>query len=294
MIYLIGSIVLTSYLTLSFKVLERFRIPVLQAIVCNYFICVVVGSFINGSIPFADVSRLQPWVWWAMLMGSIFIILFNIIGFTAQRLGVAVASVSNKLSLVIPFVFSIVLYHEKASWLSITGIIIALLSVLLTCFPSKRDPSETGKPISLALKVLLPAILFIGSGLLDTMIKFVEEKYLNASNQDAYLITAFTTAGLIGGLILLIRILAGKERFDKRSIIAGIMIGIPNYLSIWCLVTVLKQNQGESSTIIPINNMGIVLFSSVVAWLLFREKLSFINWVGILLSLAAIALIAFG
>ena len=39
--------------------------------------------------------------------------------------------------------------------------------------------------------------------------------------------------------------------------------------------------------------MGIVLFSAVAAWLLFKEKLSLINWVGIVLSIVAIALIAF-
>ena len=40
--------------------------------------------------------------------------------------------------------------------------------------------------------------------------------------------------------------------------------------------------------------MGIVLFSAVAAWLLFKEKLSFLNWVGIGLAMAAIALIAYG
>jgi drug/metabolite transporter (DMT)-like permease len=75
---------------------------------------------------------------------------------------------------------------------------------------------------------------------------------------------------------------------------AGILIGIPNYFSIWCLVRFLKQSPWESSASIPVNNMGIVLFSSVVAWLLFKERLSKINWAGIILSLVAIYLIAFG
>ena len=40
--------------------------------------------------------------------------------------------------------------------------------------------------------------------------------------------------------------------------------------------------------------MGIVLFSSVVAWVLFKERLSVINWLGIILSIVAIYFIAFG
>ncbi len=40
--------------------------------------------------------------------------------------------------------------------------------------------------------------------------------------------------------------------------------------------------------------MGIVLFTAMVAWLIFREKLTTTNWLGIGLSLGAIALIAYG
>jgi drug/metabolite transporter (DMT)-like permease len=40
--------------------------------------------------------------------------------------------------------------------------------------------------------------------------------------------------------------------------------------------------------------MGIVLFSAVMAWLLFKERLSVINWLGILLAMGSIALIAYG
>jgi uncharacterized membrane protein len=57
---------------------------------------------------------------------------------------------------------------------------------------------------------------------------------------------------------------------------------------------VITAYQGNSSAIIPVNNMGIVLFSAVAAWLLFKEKLSIVNIAGILLAIAAIALIAFG
>jgi drug/metabolite transporter (DMT)-like permease len=40
--------------------------------------------------------------------------------------------------------------------------------------------------------------------------------------------------------------------------------------------------------------MGIVLFSTMVAWVLFKEHLTKTNWLGILLALGAIALIAYG
>ena len=294
MIYLLGSIVLTSYLTLSFKAVEQFGIPLFQAIVFNYLTCVVTGSVVNGSFPINQSAVQQPWFMWAGIMGCMFISIFNLVGFTTQKLGVAVASVANKLSLMIPFVFSLYLYNEKATGLKVAGIIIALAAVVLTCLPDKKGESPAHKHLSSFLMILLPSVLFLSSGLLDTLVKYVQQTYLNESNNNAYLITSFATASTIGLLLLLIFVLTGKQKFDSRSIIAGIIIGVPNYFSIWCLVKVLKQYEGNSSAIIPINNMGIVLFSSVVAWLLFKERLSLINWVGVILAVGAIALIAFG
>ena len=294
MIYLIASIILTSYLTLSFKAVGLLKIPVFQAIVFNYITCVITGSIVNGSFPKSSASANEPWFTWAGIMGTMFIVLFNLIGITTQKLGVAVASVANKLSLVIPFVFSLYLYNESSTILKIIGIIMALVAVVFTCLPAKKHENASHKNLSKALTILLPAILFLGSGLLDTLVKYVEQTYLNETNSNAYLITSFGTAATIGSILLIIMIILKKQTFDPRSMLAGIAIGIPNYFSILTLVHVLKQSPGESSTIIPVVNMGIVLFSSVMAWIIFKERLSVINWLGIILSIAAISLIAFG
>lgn len=293
MIYLIGSIILSSYLTLSFKVVERLGLNNFQVIVFNYITCVITGSFVNGHFPINTETVSQPWFTWACIMGATFIILFNIIGFTTQRLGVAVASVANKLSLVIPFIFSIILYNEKATALKIAGVVMALVSVLFTCWPSKQQQSTHSKKISLWIS-LVPAILFLGSGLLDTMIKYVEQGFINENNNNEYLITAFAAAGTIGLLVLISAFITGKQQFSSIALLMGIAIGIPNYFSIWCLMQVLKDYSSNSSAIIPINNMGIVLFSTLVAGWIFKERLSKLNWTGVLLAIAAIALIAYG
>jgi len=274
--------------------LQRFGIPVFQTIVFNYLTCVVTGSVVAGASGLNASAVSEPWFGWALFMGCLFILLFNLIGYTTQKIGVAVTSVANKLSLVIPFVFSIYLYNEAATALKISGIVLALIAVYLTCLPPAEKGQNPQKRVGGALLFLLPAILFVGSGLLDVLVKYVEQTFLNDSNSNAYLIAGFGTAGLIGSIMLVILVASGKQKFDKRSIVAGIAIGIPNYFSIWCLVHVLKAYQGHSSAIIPINNMGIVLLSSVVAWMVFKERLSAINWAGIGLSIIAIALIAFG
>jgi drug/metabolite transporter (DMT)-like permease len=292
MLYLVGSIVFSSCLTLLFKVVERYRISNLQAIVFNYFTCVGTGLLFDGSFGQGGSVTGEEWFKWSVIMGLMFISTFNLIAYTVQKMGVAITSVANKLSLVIPFLFSIYLYSEQVTLFKIAGIVVALVAVVFTSMPSGgKEPS--GQPFQPGL-LLLPVVLFVASGMIDTLIKYVEVTHLNDSNKNTYLITAFGVAGTSGLLVLLVLLLSGKEKFDYRSIAAGVIIGVPNYLSIWCLVQVLKTYSGNSTAILPINNMGIVLFSTVVAWLLFKEHLSTTNRLGILLALGAIALIAYG
>ena len=293
MIYLIGSIILTSYLTLSFKALERLRISSQQAIVFNYIACVVTGSVVNGHLPVGVGLLKETWLPWALLMGIAFISLFNVIALCAQKLGVAITSVANKLSLVIPVLFSVYLYQERLSVIQVLGIVLALVAVLLTSWPAKTGTMQVRATSSKWL-LALPLVLFLGSGLLDTLVKYVEQGFLNEGNKNDYLVTAFGVAALAGLVMLAVQIITGRQTFDPRAVLAGICIGVPNYFSIWCLVRVLSDYGDRSASIIPINNMGVVLFSALMAWLLFREHLTRINITGILLAVAAIALIAYG
>lgn len=293
MLYLLGSIILTSYLTLSFKVCEKYKVNIFQTIVFNYITCVITGSVVNGSFPINETVINTPWFPWACVMGVFFVSIFNIIGFTAQKISVAVASVANKLSLIIPVVLSVYLYGESVAGWKLVGVILALLAVVLTCYQSKEQES-TKEAATRKWEYLLPLILFIGSGLLDALINHVQKQYVTEENKNAYLITGFLSAAVIGLLLLVIQYARGRQQFAIKHLLAGIIIGIPNYFSIWCLVRFLKESPWQSSASIPVNNMGIVLFSSVVAWLLFKERLSKINWAGIALSLLAIYLIAFG
>lgn len=293
MFYLVGSIVLTSYLILSFKACERFKVPVFPAIVFNYIICVITGSIVNGAFPINAEAVASPWFRWACLMGILFVSIFNIIGITAQKISVAVASVANKLSLIIPVVLSVYLYNESVTGWKLVGVILALIAVVLTCYPKKTKNADQGN-ISTTLKYILPLVLFVGSGLLDALINHVQQKYVNDENSNAYLITGFFSAAIIGFLILLYQYMSSKQQFSWKHVFAGILIGIPNYFSIWCLIHFLKESPWPSSSSIPMNNMGIVLFSTLVAEIIFKERLSLLNWVGVGLSAIAIYLIAFG
>ncbi len=287
MLFLAGSVLFSTMLTVAFKVCQKLNINTFQAIVFNYFTCIIGGTVFGNSHPFDSSVASAKWLPMAIVLGCCFIVFFNITALTVKRSGVAVAGVATKISLVIPFLFSVYFFKEASGPLKWMGILLALLSVVLTCYV----PRGTGERQKTALLFLLPVILFLGTGFQDAMIKFTEQEFLSPDKLDAFLVSCFIIAFSIGFLIMIYSILSRKIIFEWRAVAAGICIGIPNYLSIWCLVKVLKIYPGESSFVIPVNNVSILLLNVIAGYFFFREKLSAINIIGIILAVAAIFLI---
>jgi len=292
MVYLLLTILLNVLLSVVFKWFERYKIDGLQAIVVNYWVCVITGSFFIGSFPVNATSLSQPWLPWALVMGCGFISVFNLIAYSTRVDGITTTTVANKLSMVIPACFALWLYADKMSLGKGIGILLAFPAVYL----STRTGDNAGKKQSF----LLPTLLFLGSGLLDTLVNYIARQYFNTGNdsldnagQSVYLIHTFSVAGTAGLLLVIVLLLLRKRTFAWKNVLAGCLLGVPNYFSIYFFFRFLQSDFLQSSAAIPVNNIGIVLLSAIVAILFFKEKASPVRILGLLLSVTAILLIAF-
>jgi drug/metabolite transporter (DMT)-like permease len=291
MFWLLLSIVTNTALILILKSFRKFEVNTLQAIVVNYFTAGTTGILLSGMpVPFSAIPQ-QEWAWVPPVLGVLFISIFLLLAKTAQTVGVSVATVANKMSLVIPVLAAIIFYHESATALKIIGLVIAVLSVYLTSLPPTKDPSE--KKTSVLKYLWMPAVIFFGSGVLDALVNHAQMNLVPDAHLSIFLSLCFFCAGTIGITVILIRRISLGEKFESKSLLAGICLGIPNYFSIYGITRALDSDLMETSALFPVNNMGIVALSAIGALLIFKEKFSLINWLGILLSLGAIALIAF-
>ncbi|HTM64861.1 MAG TPA: DMT family transporter [Flavipsychrobacter sp.] len=285
MLYLIATVLINTFLFSLFKVFPKYKVDALQAIVVNYFTCVLTGSIFLQEFPISQQSVSQPWFPWAALMGAMFFSLFNLIAWRTREDGLTTTTVANKLSLVIPVLFSLFLYDERFSVMKGVGIAVAFPAVYLTTRVAKEDKTPRG--------FLFPALLFIGSGLLDTLVKYTEHTFLSSSHdQAAYTIHVFAAASILGIIVVGTLVARKKTELHWRNIIAGVILGVPNYFSIFLLIKLLHSDFLQSSAAIPVNNIGIVLLSSITAILFFKEKLTWQRLLGLILSIAAILLIA--
>ncbi|MEI8110846.1 MAG: EamA/RhaT family transporter [Chitinophagia bacterium] len=286
--WLFSSIILSSYLTLVFSYLGKTKADIFQVIVVNYFVCVITGSIANGSLPNPISVFTQPGGWGPIAMGIGFIAVFNLMAITTQRISVAVSAVANKLSFIIPVLLSVILFHESLHFIQWIGMVIALLAVAFTCFPSGNNLSIQSRFSFL----FLPLLLFAGSGLLDTLMNYLQHQFIHEQNRHAYLISGFGFAGCIGICFAAMGYYSGSRKWNTINLLAGIALGIPNYFSIHCLVKFLSLAGNASSAGIAINNIGIVLLSALLAWVLFKQSLSKLNIIGILLAMIAIVMIS--
>ncbi len=163
MIYIILTAVVSVFLLSIFKLFEKFAVNTFQAIIVNYLAAAITGfCFSTHAISFHLISQTH-WIWVCLPLGSLFIGIFHLISQTAQQISIAAASVANKMSVVIPVLFSIIFIGEKLNTLKLIGILLALAAVYFT---NKRLQQEH----STKNLLWLPILVFIGSGLIDTSI----------------------------------------------------------------------------------------------------------------------------
>ncbi|MFT6165352.1 MAG: drug/metabolite transporter (DMT)-like permease [Vicingaceae bacterium] len=286
MIYLFLSILCSAAIFIIFKSFERFRVNTFTAIVVNYFIAGITGFATLGEAPSVERITSTPWFINSLILGVVFISLFNIMAITAQKLGASVASIANKMALIIPVGFAIFYYNDNVNAIKIIGIALALVGVYLSTHKTKVDGQKFDKRL-----LSIPLVLFLGSGFIDTFLKYNQDAYLKNSILDAKLFPAITflTAFCIG--IIFMAIDKSKRDFSVNTIIGGIVLGVVNYGSIFFLIQIFNTSKLESSVVFPINNMGVVLTTAIASLLIFKEQFSTKNKIGVLVSVVALLLI---
>ncbi len=284
MVYLLLSILFATSLFVIFKYFGIYKVDTLKAILVNYVVAFALGfGLAERSIPFAEIPS-QTWFFGSLVLGALFVSIFFVMALTAQRNGVSVASVAGKMSVVVPILFGVFLYNESVTLLKVIGIIIALIAVYLASVKEEKNKVE-------GASILFPVLLFLGSGTIDTTLKYVQVNFVPKGDVSIFSGSLFGIAALFGILILIIKLIKKPEAFGVKNIIAGIVLGVPNYFSIVFLIKALQTDGFESSVLFTINNVGVVVVSTLVGLLLFKEKFSLKNKIGVVLAILGIILV---
>jgi drug/metabolite transporter (DMT)-like permease len=289
MTYLILCIFSSTGIFLVFKFLDQKNLPSFPVIIINYLVASTMGFLINAEqITIGDIFS-ASWIPVSILIGFLFIVMFFLVARSSTEAGISVTTVASKMSVVFPIAFSMII--DPSDHLTIVkgaAIVATLAGVLLTIY-------EPGKSLQARKRIFLPLLLFVGMGLVDSLVKYAQHEYVNDPETALFSAVLFTMAFFTGMVILPFR----KEGFSEFRRAAvwrwGILLGIVNFGSIYLMVSALNHvnefgTRIDSSVIYGANNIGIVSLSVLSGLLIFHEKLRPVNWTGIAISAIAIVL----
>ncbi len=286
MLLLFLSIVCSSCLPLLFKAFQGWQVSIAWAVSLNYLACTLWGSLFSLGPAGPSFPLFQPWIPVALLQGLLLAGNFYLLANTAQRAGVAIASLSSRLSVAIPVLAAIPLYGESLDILKSIGIFAALLALYLGTAPSK------GSVQTIRLQTLgLPVIVFFSFGLHFTLLKYAQHVFLSQDQHHLYLMVSFFFA-LLFSLAVLIRIQGPiRSLLSGKTWLGGLFLGSCNYFSLFLMTRVLSYEDWPSSVVFPTHSVGVVILSTVAAVFIFSENLSLKRTFGLVIgSFAVVAL----
>jgi len=102
------------------------------------------------------------------------------------------------------------------------------------------------------------------------------------------LLIVFTFAFIISMVYISYHVLTNGVRIRKTNLIAGWILGIFNFGNIFFYLKAHQALSNQPSLVFSSMNIGVILLGSAVGVLIFREKLSRLNYIGIVMALISI------
>lgn len=264
---------------ITFRLFERFNVPLLPAITINYATSVVCGLLIAPPNLTEDLPALGiP----AALLGGLFVLIFSLSGLSAQRAGSARTTIAGRMSLVLTITGTVIIFHEHIGGITLLGIGLALVGLVLTSITNEEQGTQRSW--------VLPLLIFLCSGAADISITVIQRTLTTTANSSSFPTLCFGASSGVSIVLLIIRKQQATLK-HMRTWVGGAGLGVVNYASLLFLVQALEAGAYPATVIFPMMNILAILFATAVGLAFFRERLSVRQWCGIALCVSSLALI---
>lgn len=286
MIYLILSICCSSIIITTFKMLERNKIPVFPVIVMNYVVASALGFAVARPYPSLNSILTSEWLIFASVIGFLFIVMFQFVGYAVPKIGLGVTGISARMGVVLPILFSIIFYHEQLGFLKISGITLALLALFFIVYQKNSFKTKSKY-------LFYPLLLFLGSGIADTFVKYAQQEFVSDELLPFFSTMIFFVSLIVGLIINVFRKESLFRNLNLKIIAWSVMLGTVNLGSIFFLLNALKKSNLDSSIVFGINHLSIISLVVLSGIVFFKEKLTKTNWLGIAFAFLAIIILTY-
>jgi len=278
MLFLVLSILCSVIVGVIFKITRRYNANPTQIVAFNYITALALCYF-TFSPNLTEIDATAPWNIY-IAIGILLPFVFLSLMASIKHIGIVKTDAAQRLSLFIPILAAWFIFKEEFNTYKVIGIVIGFLA-LLFILRKQSDNTEN--------KWFFPAAVLIGFGVIDILFKQVA--LYTTLPYPASLFVVFCVAITVAVLISVYEIGSKKIKLEPKNILFGALVGIFNFGNILFYLKAHKAFADNPSTVFAGMNMGVIILGSLVGLLFFREKLSKINFIGILLALISIVFI---
>ncbi|MFI5453124.1 EamA/RhaT family transporter [Pedobacter sp. UC225_61] len=280
MIYLILSISCSVIVGVLLKLAKRYQINIMQAVTWNYLFAIGLSAFFfKPDFSPINLSVISPIY---SLLGLLLPAIFLIQGFSVQQTGLARTDIAQRLSLFISLCAAYFLFNESFDRLKYVGLIIGFMAIIFTIYRKAGSPSSKHTWWYLLL-------VFVGFGAIDVLFKLVSQITVIPYTTSLFLI--FCIAFVFSLLYILYLAITKKTKIQLINFVCGCVLGFFNFGNILFYLKAHRAMADQPSTVFAAMNIGVIIIGSLIGIILFKERLSKLNYTGLLLALIAIALI---
>lgn len=230
-----------------------------NVILCNYIFGSIFAFILMGRIPegiFSDKAILFPVILGflnAFLMVSCMLIQQTSISCN----GAGISTTYNRLGVLIPTVLSIFLFAEYPSILNIVGIVLSVGAILYSY----------EKMGSVKKNYLLLVLILVTGGLIDFDSKLLGV-FAGEGMTELYTFSTFLFSACIMAVIVWIK----KSKLTKKDIGFGAVIGIPNILITFGVVSAAAVL--PAYIVFPVYSGAVILLVNGIGACFLKEKLT--------------------
>lgn len=278
--FLIFSILCSVSVGILFKIARRYAVSFQQMINYNYVVAIIL-CYLAYQPDIHMVTSSAPWPLYsvlALLLPTVFLVLAA----SVRHIGIVKTDIAQRFSLIISILAAFLVFKETISPVKWIGLAIGFTAIFLVLYRNETTSGEKNNG-------WYPIIVLFGFGIIDVCFKLIA-----ASTEIPYttsLFVVFCGALVVSTAITLYALLVKKEKTNGKSLLFGLALGILNFGNILFYLKAHKALHDNPSTVFASMNFGVILLGTLAGTLLFKEKISRLNAIGIFLAFLAIIVI---
>ena len=274
MLYILLAVAFSVAVTVLLKLARRANIDIVQAVATNYIVAAGLAAWLLGARPGAalDSDARAPLILLGVLLPAIFVMLAR----SVRSAGIVRTDVAQRLSLFLSLGAAFLVFGEALLPLKGLGIGLALVAVACILWRGERVERSGW---------LAPLAVFVGFGAIDICFKLIAQAHAPFPSA---LLASFLIAMVLCWVAVVVRALTRQASLSLRSIGFGVVLGAANFANILFYIRGHQALPNEPSLVFASMNLGVVLLGALVGAVGFREKLSWLNWVGLAMAVGAI------